>query len=128
MQELRNFELGLGSQRAQLGMQTTLGFAQQQNAFDQSLMEFQKSLQQNAWQTRQGFMFGGGAQAAAGVGSTEHRTGTMTATPSIMSNIGQTIGVLQQGVDLAKSVSPSGGIKSPGSSGGAGLNGMQWPF
>ena len=110
MAELRNFELGLGSKRAELGLQTTMAFAGQQNQFDEALMEFQKGLQQNAWATRQGFMFGGGLQGASQVGYKVREQGSSTFNPSMMSNISQTMGVLKQGTELVKSWNPGGSI------------------
>lgn len=110
MAELRNFELGLGSQRAQLGLQTTLGFAQQQNSFDQAMVEFQKGLQQNAQQTRQSFMFGGGLQGASNVGYSQRVQAKNTFSPSIMDNVMQTTSALQGITNLAKSWTPAGSL------------------
>lgn len=75
--ELRNFELGLGSERARLGLDSTMKMSAQQQMFDESFMEFNKSLAQNRWQTRQSFLFGGGLQAAANLGYTTNQTTTM---------------------------------------------------
>lgn len=99
--ELRNFELGLGSQRAQLGLGATMEMSKQQNAFDQAISEFQQSLAQNKWAAKQGFLFGGGMQGISSIGQHSWGKGTQTNAPSIMSNIGQTFGVLGQGMQLA---------------------------
>jgi len=78
LRELRNFELGLGSERARMGLGATLDFSRNQQAFDQAFMEFNKTLEANRWSTRQGFLFGGGLQAAGNLGSITQQKGTFT--------------------------------------------------
>ncbi len=114
MAELRNFELGLGSKRAEMGLNATLGFSAQQNQFDQALMEFQKGLQQNAWQTRQSFMFGGGLSGASQVGFTTNTKSRNTYNPSIMDNVMQTTGALDGILDLGKKAAGMAAPFSPG--------------
>lgn len=99
MAELRNFELGLGSKRAELGLNATMQMSAQQNAFDESLREFQQNLMNSKWQTRQGFMFGGGLQGAGVISSSNTRYNSNS--PSVMSSIGQTFDVAQKGLQLA---------------------------
>ena len=115
MAELRNFQLGLGSKRAEMGMNATLGFAAQQNQFDQALMEFQKGLQQNAWQTRQSFMFGGGLSGASQAGFSTNTKSKNTYSPSIMDNVMQTTSALDGILDLGKKAAGMAAPFSPGS-------------
>jgi hypothetical protein len=103
-QELRNFELGLGSQRAQMGLGATMEMSKQQNAFDQAIHEFQQNLAQNKWQTRQNALFGGGMNAAAQTHTQNWGSVTQKFSPSTMSNIGQTIGVAGQAMQLGGSM------------------------
>ena len=78
MQELKNLELGLGSERAKMGMSATLDMAQNNQNFDASFAQFNQQLAQQKWGARQGFLFGGGMQAAGQLGfkSTERNTVT----------------------------------------------------
>ena len=68
MQELRNLELGLGSKRAELGLNATLDFSKNQQNFDMAFSQFNQSMQQQRWGARQGFLFGGGLDAAGKLG------------------------------------------------------------
>jgi hypothetical protein len=78
MRELRNFELGLGSERAKLGVAATLDMSQNKQAFDLSIAQFNKQLQQNTWATQQGHLFGGGLQAAGQLGFKTTEKNTVT--------------------------------------------------
>ncbi len=68
MEERRKMELGLSSKRAELGLSTTMAMSAQQQAFDQSFVQFNKQLEQQRWGARQGFLFGGGLHGASQVG------------------------------------------------------------
>ena len=120
LKELRNFELGLGSQRAQMGLNATLDFSKNQQTFDANFSSMLKNIGQNRWQTRLGFMFGGGLQGASQLSGSSKGTNT---TSGSMSGFGKVMGGLQmaQGVlDLGKSVGGMmmGGASLPGGGGG----------
>src|SRR5574341_2122759 len=102
LREGRNFQLGLGSERAKMGMQATMDFAKTQEAFDQGFQQFLTQMRMGRWQTRQQALFGGGLSGASQVGF--HSQSKNIFSPSTMSNIGQTIGVANQFVDFAKNV------------------------
>lgn len=79
LRELRNFEVGLGSKRAEMGLDATLQFSKNQQDFDANFSAMLKQLGQNRWATRQGFMFGGGMQGASQLGynmNTKNTTST----------------------------------------------------
>lgn len=102
LRELRNFEVGLGSKRAELGLAATLDFSKNQQEFDKSFAQFNQQLQQNRWATRQGFLFGGGLQAAANLGYKTTTTNTQS-----MSGFGQVMAGFQMAnasLDLGKKV------------------------
>ena len=108
LRELSNFEVGLGSKRAELGLGATLDFAKNQQMFDEGFREFNEQLKQNKWATRQGFMFGGGLSGAGNIAQTTSSYGRTTGSPSMMSNIGQTIGVASSGLKLAGQIGAFG--------------------
>lgn len=74
LRELRNFEVGLGSKRAELGLGATLDMSKAMQEFDASFVQFNKNLQLNRQHSRQGFLFGGGLQAAGSLGYTQKNT------------------------------------------------------
>lgn len=117
MRELRNFELGLGSKRAELGLNATLGMSAQQQAFDQSFAQFNQELAQNRWSTRQGFLFGGGLQGASNLGSTTNRVSYNKASgfDQVMGSLKMATGVMDLGAKIG-----SMGAGIPGISGGGG--------
>lgn len=125
LRELRNFELGLGSKRAELGLGTTLDFSKNQQLFDAGFAQFQQQLAQNRWGARQGFLFGGGLQAAGNLGYTQTSKGFQEHSPSTMSNISQTMGVLNQGMGLlSKFGSMGAGLGGMGGGGASNYGGM----
>lgn len=115
LKELRNFEVGLGSKRAELGLAATMDMSRQQQEFDKSFVEFNKTLAQNRWSTRQGFLFGGGLSAAANLG---YKTNTKTTTTAQMSGFQKVMAgfsMVNAGLDLGKKV---GGMMMAGGAGG----------
>jgi hypothetical protein len=78
MQATRDLALGIGSARANAGINATLEFSQNQNNFDQAMAQFQQQLDLTRRNTRLGFMFGGGLQGAGAIGQTEHSVGNST--------------------------------------------------
>jgi hypothetical protein len=78
LQQLQQFEVGLGSERAKQGLAATLDMGKNQNNFDMAFAQFNQQLQQNKWATQQGFLFGGGLQAAGQLGfkTTQNTTTT----------------------------------------------------
>lgn len=129
MQELRNFELGLGSKRAEMGMNTTLALGQQQNEFDKSFAEFNQNLQLQRTNMRQGFLFGGGLKGMMGTGAIETGSGSGSQQPSLMNSMGQFSGMAgnammawgagNKGASApGPGLSGSGGIVNSGSNGG----------
>jgi hypothetical protein len=133
MNATRDLALGLGSQRAQLGLNATLQTGAQQNAFDQSFAEFQQNLQMSRQNSRNSFLFGGGLSGASNVGYTQtsQMRGKQTSSPSTMSNIMQTTQALSGIMDLGQKVGgafmgmpslPSGGGGYGGGGGGGSAN------
>jgi hypothetical protein len=101
LRELRNFEVGLGSKRAELGLSATLDMSKNQQQFDASFAQFNQQLAQNRWATRQGFLFGGGLQAAGNLG---YKTNTTQYNTQGMSGFGKVMAGFQMAnasLDLA---------------------------
>ncbi len=125
MEELRNFELGLGSKRAELGLQATMQMGQSQQAFDASFAAFNQQLMEQKRSTRLGFLFGGGMGGVGGAGGSQ--AGSTTSTPSFFSGAGQgldfgsKIGSMFMASKPAASVVPAGGGSNYG--GAMGLSG-----
>src|SRR6185295_2774831 len=105
MNALRDFDLGLGSQRAQAGLDATMKFAANQQAFDESFASTQQSLMQQTWATRMSNLFGGGLSGAGNIGMTTHNKGTFTTNPSgfqqFMGGLQMANGVLDLGTKAA---------------------------
>ena len=78
MQQLQQLELGLGSERAKMGLSATLDMAQNNQNFDASFAQFNQQLKQQQWGARQGFLFGGGMQAAGQLGFKTTEKNTVT--------------------------------------------------
>ena len=93
----RDFELGLGSERASQGLQATMAFASHQQAFDEGMQEFGQNLAFNRWNSRQAYLFGPGAQATAGVSKSYAGTDNIAKT----SDYG-TMDYLNTGMNFAK--------------------------
>jgi len=70
LRNLRDFELGLGSKRAEMQLGATLDFSKNQQEFDANFMGMLNALNQNRQNARQGFLFGGGLQGAGSLGHT----------------------------------------------------------
>lgn len=116
MQSLRDMELGFSSQRAQTGLNATMQMSAQQNQFDEGLMNSLNSLQFNRWNARQGFLFGGGMQAASQLGYT---TNTHSKTTQGMSGFGQVMASLDMANKFMSTAQNLGGpLMSMGSMGG----------
>lgn len=131
MRELRNFELGLGSKRAELGLGATMNMSQQQQAFDASFAQFNQMLAQNKWQAQQGFLFGGGLQAAGNLSS--KNTATIKAGMSGLEKVTGTMGMVNSGLDLMSKVGSMGagrgmvgGGTTPGGGGWGGMQGLNF--
>jgi len=120
MKELRNFEVGLGSKRAELGLNATMGMSAQQQSFDQSFAQFNQQLAQNKWATRQGFLFGGGMQAAGNLGYT-----TTNKTTNKMSGFGQVMAGFSMANAALDLGSKAGGMMMSGGMLGGG-GGSPW--
>lgn len=103
----RDFELGLGSERARMGLQATLAFASQQQAFDEGLREFGQNLSFNRWNARQNYLFGPGAQAAGGVSKTYAGANNQAVTkqPSTLEWLNAGAGLAKSAFDLGPSIS-----------------------
>jgi hypothetical protein len=111
MRELRNFELGLSSQRAQMGMGATLDFSRNQNELDLNISNMLTNLQMNRWGTRQNHLFGGGMQAASNLGYTNTTKNTMR-----MSGFQQFMSAMQMVSGVSGAASGIMGGKTPASS------------
>ncbi len=119
MQELRNFELGLGSKRAELGLSATMDMAKNNQNFDASFAQFNQQMQQQKWATQQGFLFGGGLQAAGQLGFKTTEKNTVT---KGMSGFGQVMAGFQMAnatLDLGSRFAQGGKSLGPTSPGGA---------
>lgn len=68
MKELRNLELGFGSERAKLQLATTMEMSQNNMNFDAAFAQFNKGLANDRSNMRAGHYFGGGLQAAGQLG------------------------------------------------------------
>ena len=115
MQATRDLALGIGSQRAQAGLQATMGMSAQQNAFDQSFAQFNQQLQQSRQNTRMSALFGGGLSGASNVGYTQSSYGKTT---TGMSGFAQMTGMF----DFAKNVAGTAGAAMGGMGAGAGAS------
>ena len=129
MQAMRDMQLGFSSQRAALGLDTTLKFSQNQMAFDQSLMDSLNSLQFNRWNARQGFLFGGGMQGASGIEGAQSTYGTSGAGIMQGAGMGASLasgfgGILSSIGSQRSAPSSSGGFSSGGSSNYGGAMGL----
>jgi hypothetical protein len=125
LQELRNFEVGLGSKRAELGLDATMQLSAQQQQFDQSFAQFNQALQQQQWSTRQGFLFGGGLQAAGNLGYTRNTKGTVTNQMSGYGQVMSGLNMAQGFVDFGKQFGgPMMALGSQGSGSGGGFKGQ----
>lgn len=125
LRELRNFELGLGSQRAELGLNATLDLSKNQQLFDAGFAQFQQTLSQNRWNARQGFLFGGGMQGAGNVGYTGFNSGMTTNTPSPLSTMSTIAGMAGNAMMAYGSQRvPTSTTSSFGGFGGGGYGGM----
>lgn len=127
LRELRNFELGLGSKRAEMGLNATMSLSAQQQGFDAAFVEFNKTLQQNRMATRQGFLFGGGLQGASQLGYAGTTAGMTTSTPGMMDTMSQFAGMAGNamqawGAGNRSSATPTPS-STPGYGGGMGLTG-----
>ena len=118
MRELRNFEVGLGSERAKMGLDATLQFSHNQQMFDQNFTQMLKTLGQNRWSTRQGFLFGGGMQAASQLGFTDKFKGTQTQGMSGLGKVMGTMGMVSGGLDLVGKIGTMGSGFATGGVGG----------
>ncbi len=108
MRELGNFELGLGSQRAQAGLAATMTMSAQQQAFDQSFVQFNQQLEQQRWGARQGFLFGGGLQGASQIGYSVQGAGTNRQNMSTFDQVMAGFKMTNATMDLASRASGSG--------------------
>lgn len=115
MRELRNFELGLGSKRAEMGLGATMEMSKNQQMFDQNFVQFQQQLAQNKWSTRQGFLFGGGMQAASQLGYTDTFKGSQTKQASGFDKVMGSISMGMAGLDLVGKI---GSMAAGGMTGG----------
>jgi hypothetical protein len=115
LKELRNLELGMASKRAELGLSATMDFSKNQQLFDQNFVQFNQQMQQNKWATKQGFLFGGGMQAAGGLSSMQNQKTTQSASgfQQVMGGLSMAGGIL----DLGKKV---GGMMTAGGMPGLG--------
>jgi hypothetical protein len=109
MRELGNFELGLGSQRAQMGLSATMQMSAQQQAFDQSFVQFNQNLEQQRWATRQGSLFGGGLSGASQVGYSVQQAGTGRQNMSTFDQVMAGFKMTNATMDLAGRVGSMGG-------------------
>lgn len=128
LRELRNFELGLGSKRAELGLAATLDMSKNQQEFDAAFASFNKQLAQNRWQTRQSFLFGGGLSGASQLGFTNKTTSRTTQGMSgfnqVMAGFSMANAALDLGSRVGSGMAGMGSLKLPGSGGsGFGMGG-----
>ena len=130
LRELRNFEVGLGSKRAELGLGATMEFSKNQQMFDQNFAQFQQQLQQNRWATRQGFLFGGGMQAAGNIGYNQSQRNVTTNKMSGFQQVMAGFQMANAGLGLAKNIGGMamaggmGGMSGAGAGTGSGYGGM----
>lgn len=118
--------LGLGSERARLGLGATLDWAKTQQAFEEGFREFNESLSFNKRQAITQQLFGGGLQGMANIGYTQ--TQKTANSPSTLSSIMQSMSALQQGIDLVGQVGGGyAGFMSPNPSSGWGALRTQMP-
>lgn len=114
MQELRNLELGLGSKRAELGLATTLDFSKNQQNFDAAFAQFNQQMEQNRWGARQGFLFGGGMDAAGKLGFKTTQREVVTNKMSGFQQVMAGFKMANAGLDLGGRIAQgfSGGMSS----------------
>ena len=108
MEAARELQMGIGSERARLGLQTTLQFSQQQQAFDESFRQSLAGLRMGAWESRMNAMFQG-MQGVSNVSS----FGRTTSTPSIAQNISQGMSLASQAIKLGGQFASFGTGKPP---------------
>lgn len=102
MLELRNLETAMGGKRAEMGLNATMQMSQQQNLFDQSLMDSLNNLQFNRFQTRMGNMFSGGMQGASSINFTD--INSVKNKMSTLGKISASMSVIDQGIDLGAKI------------------------
>lgn len=122
MQNLRDLELGLGSKRAELGLSATLDFSKNQQNFDASFAQFNQQLQQQQWGARQGFLFGGGMDAAGKLGFKTTEKNTVTKGMSGFQQVMAGFSMANAAMDFGKSAGGMMmGMPGGGSGGGSGM-------
>lgn len=121
LENLRDVELGLGSKRAELGLAATLDFSKNQQNFDASFAQFNQQMQQQRWGARQGFLFGGGMDAAGKLGFKTTEKNTVTKGMSGFQQVMAGFSMANAAMDFGKK---SGGSLMSMGMGGGGLSGM----
>ena len=115
MEAARDLQLGIGSERARIGMESTLQFAASQQSFDEVFRQSLAGFRTGAWQTRMNAMFGGGMSGASNIGITT----TTTMRPSTAQQISQGMSLGSQVIRLGGQIGAMG-MGMPGMGGGGG--------